>query len=238
MRDTLKNEKYFEEKIQENNKLIKKYQDMLQQLLQERGENDPSIERVHIVLLKYYTAKINCLYSSGHPIEDIKDVYPFFLNSFERTWEKDTGSYVQLLWAISLGILVGASKEQFQQIENIIKKEEFHDYLIDYLLHQNNKYWEITTQEILYPNPYKILESVVHEKNKESAVNELKYYLEKDWYKGHDDAGWHDSHKSKFDTYSGYWSYESGAIAKVLQLDDEVLKNVPYYPYDLVHYNN
>lgn len=137
---------------------------MLQQLLQERGENDPSIERVHIVLLKYYTAKINCLYSSGHPIEDIKDVYPFFLNSFERTWEKDTGSYVQLLWAISLGILVGASKEQFQQIENIIKKEEFHDYLIDYLLHQNNKYWEITTQEILYPNPYKILESVVHEK--------------------------------------------------------------------------
>lgn len=44
--------------------------------------------------------------------------------------------------------------------------------------------------------------------------------------------------KSKFDTYSGYWSYESGAIAKVLQLDDEVLKNVPYYPYDLVHYNN
>ncbi|WP_149023628.1 PoNe immunity protein domain-containing protein [Listeria rocourtiae] len=36
--------------------------------------------------------------------------------------------------------------------------------------------------------------------------------------------------------YSGYWSYESGAIAKVLQLDDEVLKEVKYYPYDLVHY--
>ncbi|MBC2283907.1 PoNi-like cognate immunity protein [Listeria booriae] len=238
MRDTLKNETYFEEKILENDELIKKYEDMLQQLIQERGENDPSIERVHIVLLKYYTAKINCLYSAGFPIDSIKEVYPLFLNSFEIIWEKETSSYIQLLWTVSLGILVGASKEQFQQIEDIIKKEEFHDYLIDYLMHQHNKSWEITTQEIIFPTPYQVLKDIIRETNKDSAVKELKYYLEKEWYKGHDDAGWHDSHKSKFDTYSGYWSYESGAIAKVLQLDDEALKNVPYYPYDLVHYKN
>ena len=36
--------------------------------------------------------------------------------------------------------------------------------------------------------------------------------------------------------YYGYWSFEAGAIAKKLHLDDTSLKNVPYYPYDLVHY--
>ena len=36
--------------------------------------------------------------------------------------------------------------------------------------------------------------------------------------------------------YYGYWSFEAGAIAKILNLDDSNLKNVPYYPYDLVHY--
>ncbi|MDD7379168.1 MAG: DUF1911 domain-containing protein [Lachnospiraceae bacterium] len=36
--------------------------------------------------------------------------------------------------------------------------------------------------------------------------------------------------------YYGYWSFEAGAIAKILNLDDSSLKDVPYYPYDLVHY--
>ncbi|EIN8848795.1 DUF1911 domain-containing protein, partial [Listeria monocytogenes] len=43
----------------------------------------------------------------------------------------------------------------------------------------------------------------------------------------------HDYHEK---IYSGYWSWESGAIAKILQLNDNDLKNLPYYPYDLVHY--
>ncbi len=29
---------------------------------------------------------------------------------------------------------------------------------------------------------------------------------------------------------------ESGAIAKILKLDDSSLKNTLYYPYDMVHY--
>ena len=45
-----------------------------------------------------------------------------------------------------------------------------------------------------------------------------------------------DSHKSSENVYYGYWSFEAGAIAKILNLDDSSLKDVPYYPYDLVHY--
>jgi hypothetical protein len=36
--------------------------------------------------------------------------------------------------------------------------------------------------------------------------------------------------------YCGYWSFESGAIARILQLDDSTLANTPYYPYDMAHY--
>ena len=32
--------------------------------------------------------------------------------------------------------------------------------------------------------------------------------------------------------------FESGAMVKVLGLDDSELKDVPYYPYDLVHDDN
>ena len=64
----------------------------------------------------------------------------------------------------------------------------------------------------------------------------LKEYLEKYWYVGHKNMGWYDIHKAKEKLYYGYWSFEAGAIAKILNLDDSNLKNVPYYPYDLVHY--
>ena len=49
---------------------------------------------------------------------------------------------------------------------------------------------------------------------------------------------WYDIHKAKEKLYYGYWSFEAGAIAKILNLDDSNLKDVPYYPYDLVHYKS
>ncbi len=36
--------------------------------------------------------------------------------------------------------------------------------------------------------------------------------------------------------YTGYWSFEVGAVAKILGIDDSSLKDVKYYPYDLVHF--
>lgn len=63
----------------------------------------------------------------------------------------------------------------------------------------------------------------------------LKDYLQEKWYEIHRDCAWYDSHKLGKSTYYGYWSFEAGAIAKILNLNDSSLKNVPYYPYDLVH---
>lgn len=60
----------------------------------------------------------------------------------------------------------------------------------------------------------------------------------KKWYKLHKDAAWYDSHKSKQDIYNGYWSFEAGAIAKILNIEDSSLKDEPYYPYDLVHFQD
>lgn len=71
-----------------------------------------------------------------------------------------------------------------------------------------------------------------------SFTRKVKKMLEKaeikDWY--NEDCGCYETHKSKQNIYYGYWSFEAGAIAKILNLDDSRLKDVPYYPYDLVHY--
>ena len=55
-----------------------------------------------------------------------------------------------------------------------------------------------------------------------------------EWY--NKDCEVYESHKSVQSLYYGYWSFEAGAVAKILRLNDSKLKGVPYYPYDLVHY--
>ena len=60
--------------------------------------------------------------------------------------------------------------------------------------------------------------------------------MEKEWFKGHYDYEWKNAHKEP--GYVGYWSFETAAIGKILELDDTSLKGNNHYPYDLAHYKN
>ena len=89
------------------------------------------------------------------------------------------------------------------------------------------------SKEMLFPNNFSTLQKVVFQENKTEL---LKKYLKNDWY--NKDCGCYEAHKSRQNIYYGYWSFEAGAVAKILQLDDKDLRNVPYYPYDMVHYKD
>ena len=41
-------------------------------------------------------------------------------------------------------------------------------------------------------------------------------------------------HKRNIDNYVGYWSFEAGAICKIMGLNPEDFKGENYFPYDLV----
>lgn len=94
--------------------------------------------------------------------------------------------------------------------------------------------WEVSGDYFMQ-DPYELLEEVITS-DKENAVKLLKNYLQKKWYKAHNEMSWYNSHKSKNDTYCGYWAFETGALVKIPGLNDEELKDVPYYPYDLAHH--
>lgn len=91
----------------------------------------------------------------------------------------------------------------------------------------------------MFPRPYAATKEIVlfAEKDKISSVKRLKKYLSQEWYRGHSGYGWHNIHKINIFAHSGYWSFESGALVKILGLDDSSLKEVQYYPYDMVHWN-
>ena len=111
------------------------------------------------------------------------------------------------------------------------------DYIYDTLIRYRFPDWVQLTNSVLYPSPYQFVVDVVElaKQSKTEAVKRLEKYLKKEWYRGHSDLSWYNDHKYGIN-HDGYWSFESGALVKVLGLDDSILKGQPYYPYDMVHW--
>jgi hypothetical protein len=84
---------------------------------------------------------------------------------------------------------------------------------------------------LCYENPYAHLVKAF-DASASQQVDIIKQYLTRYWYKGHAGSGWYGSHKLR--TYSGYWSFDSAAVVKILGLDPAAFEGVDYFPGDVL----
>ena len=161
-----------------------------------------------------------------------KEEYISFVSSLIPIWRKEWG-YEQMLWALSIGILLNIDEETFNQLVDLVKKDDPEDYLIDYLIQARHPEWTIRIN-YNFPKPYGYTQKIIEEENSEQALKLLKEYLVKKWYQGSRDAAWYDLHNQNVKNHVGYWSFESGALCKLKELDYKQLEGLPYFPYDLV----
>lgn len=89
------------------------------------------------------------------------------------------------------------------------------------------------SDHLLWPEAYEPLYKCFKQ---ESYRNEQLKAFMKQWYKKMGDTYWYNNHKSRQDTYFGYWCFEAAAVAKILNIDDSELKDHPNYPYDARHF--
>ena len=183
--------------------------------------------------IKVLTEKVLvATYTAGYPIEDFKEEYINFVNSLLPVWQSNSG-YLQMVRALSIGILLEIDEEIFDQLVDLVKKDDPEDYLIDYLIQSRHPEWTIRLN-YNFPRPYGFTRKIIEEDNSEQALKLLKEYLIKKWYQGNRDAAWYDLHQQNVKNHVGYWSFESAAICKIKGLDYKQLEGLPYFPYDLV----
>ena len=176
-------------------------------------------------------------YSVGEDMEVLKYDYNDLLETLTNHWTI-TGMYVQMLWMLSIGIMLDTDEQNIRILSGMIDNENVNDALYDFLIKYRLTDWERCSNTVLFPVPYQSALSIISSNNqsKELSIQKLEKYLKKEWYQGHSDCAWHDDHKYGI-RHDGYWSFESGALVKILGLDDSSLKGLPYYPYDMVHWN-
>lgn len=236
MRGDLKNDEYFEERLTKSDEEVAHYEELVAKVCAARGENDRGVQNGYGILTSIYQNRINLLYTSGASKSEIRESFDRLLKYYAKTWEPDN-SYFELIKVISLAILlnIDSKNESFTLLKDKIQETGYPDYLVDKFMKCIDNSWNGSSLEFKWNNTYEPIKEIADCEDKTQALSLLKEYLDDQWYDIHKDCAWHDTHKSTKTAYYGYWSFEAGAIVKILSLDDSMLKKQAYYPYDLVH---
>lgn len=189
-------------------------------------------------------SRLNIMYSIGKEIKELQDIYIQSFDSFMLGFDTQDPTYADVLKRISLGVLLGIPKELFCQLIDYVKRMDEQansanwkpDALLWFMLNSRvEEEKRIYTENLFFPKTYIGLYNVTKTKNKEEGKRVLIEYLGK-WYNLNKDAPWYNTHL-RDNGYSGYWAWEIAAVAKIMQIDDSNLKDNPYYPYDVVHWD-
>jgi hypothetical protein len=245
LRDTLNTQEGYQEIINRNINSISKDFDAIKELGESerkgiqlyRFPNDRVIFNNYCEILEYQCANFKAGYSLGKNIEDLKIEYDPIVSTMGYCWEQENG-YVEMVWMLSIGIMLKIENAVISKLVEIVKKDNPKDYLVEFLIQSCFPSCEIGSDKLKFSMPYKATQEIISlaRISKEKALDRLKNYLTKEWYRGHSDTVWYNDHKSEGNIHTGYWSFESGALVKILELDDSSLKGMPYYPYDMVHW--
>ncbi len=243
LRDNLKSLEYFETQIankeryiQENKEeIIELEEDIRNGIKRFPKDNESIIYGIYQTSAIYEIKKICALYSSGMPIQDLNQDFEYTITCMENYGEHKIG-YLNLLWMISLGILLETDKKNIERLSKLVEKENIQDSVIEYLLYASDIEWTKITNIYYKENPYSKTKEIIElaQKDKNEASKRMQQYMEKEWFKGHYDYEWKNAHKEP--GYVGFWSFETAALAKILGLDDSSLIGSNHYPYDLAHY--
>src|SRR5690625_840883 len=229
---------FYSEFVDENKEKISKlWEDIENDVQRFPADNKKIIEGTHETNILYLMDIIRAKYSIGQNVNTIERYFLRVIKDLENIREKEIG-YLNLLWMVSLGILLETDKENIKRLSEIIKKQNVNDFVIDYLLCASDIGWTHISNNFVEEIPYAKTKKIIElaETDKAAASDRLFTYMEKEWFQGHYDYEWKNAHKRH--GYVGFWSFESAALAKILGLDDAGLQDNNHYPYDLAHYKN
>lgn len=216
MRDKRKDKEYYRAYLDYQYSRIEKKS---AKLAESEGEKR---QRVLVSLTGYEIDLLKAEFSCGASKENLKTL---LIRAMSVISENADVTFDDLLTLLSLAVMLDAGNDAKKLIDSkadFISEDRLLNFLSTYIK-TGKKDWN---QSVSLRKEYDALNNVFTSDDKESALNE---YLEK-WYDAHSDYAWYNSHLRDTDTYCGYWSFESAAIADVLNLDINVLKEKSYFP--------
>ncbi|WP_422105277.1 PoNe immunity protein domain-containing protein [Winogradskyella sp.] len=256
IRDIYKSKQYFDSSISKREQLIEK-----NILRIEQGSVKPDrVTPVKEFRVGLYKKNMIARYSRGDATnsDKIKEDFNNAVILSEKTWEPSKrvmkltenkksinlnqfsfSGYLDMIRMLSFGILINSPKNIIDKLVLQIDGDKIKDFLLEFLIRYYDTNRPLVTEES-YREFFHInerfgrLKSIIKEENKTTAEQELKYFLEKEWYESFKGTPLYNQHLNPNDTYSGYWCFVAAAIVKIKGLDDSSFRTNTYYPKDIL----
>ena len=242
MRDSLNTEKNLRDLIEFHSEILEELKAAIIQLEEDivagikryPKENTDIIFSKQIRIFSTVENLLDANFSIGNDCTSMVDLYKEGMKVLPAIAGKM--GYIDIIHFTSIGLLLGIAKDDMQAIIDVLDRNKVNDRLFDFIVTSYGLKRSMNSDGYLFGNPYPLLMDVVNvaKEDKSKASKLLAEYIEKEWINGHSKLGWKKMHKEG--GYVGLWSYEGGAVAKILGLDDSNLADSNHYPYDLVHF--
>ena len=214
LRDRIKTEEYF----QEDREL---YQGSLNRRLAKYDKIKPENKSVYFrnLVIDNETLFKIC-YSMGDSVQTLFPYYQGILSNLKLIASEGV-PFDLAVNIFALGVLYSERKEEFlDDLKAIYAQMDHTDGLIEY-------YMTYLFHDMVVP-----FHSILEYQNMIEDTYESVAKAQGFWYYTHSDAPWYNNHTK--DTYKGYWSFDTAATCKIKGIYDERLKELDYFPYDLL----
>ena len=214
IRDRIKTEEYFQEAFEWYSESLRK---KLERFDKVKPENLSDHFRFRVI---NYEDLLRVGYSLGKDIQELFPYYQGILSNLKEVASEGV-PFDLAVDILALGVLYSGRKEEFlDDLKAIYEQMDYIDGLIEnymvYLFHDKIvPFHSILEYQNMIENTY------------ESVAKAQGF-----WYYSHSDAPWYNNHTK--DTYVGYWSFDTAATCKIKGIYDERLKDLEYFPYDLL----
>ncbi|TWP23052.1 DUF1911 domain-containing protein [Apibacter muscae] len=234
IRAQFKNEKYFKKEIKRCDEWMNNDKEDFEKYIKKHGK----LMDIHYVnACKIRLQKIENMYSVGESPVKLKDSYKEVLDYFLKGYSENYKDNLLALEIVSFCKLLNFNQKELNKIIDFINKWENNSKIKDIYKPCSLLYY-LLDKEVIKRKSYKPIEELyqITQQPKSEAEISIKKYLD-NWYSMHKDEPWYNSHL-RDSGYSGYWAWEVAAVVKVKGLDDTGFKDNPYYPYDMVHWED
>ena len=216
IRDKIKTEEYFQEAFEW-------YSQCLQEDIEDYEKEKPKDLMSHFrFMVINYEDLLRVGYSLG---KDVQELFPYYQGILSNLKEvASEGVPFDLAVDIfALGVLYSERKEEFlDDLKAIYEQMDHTDGLIEYYM------------VYLFHDKIVPFHSILEYQNMIEDTYESVAKAQGFWYYSHSDEPWYGTHKYDNRGYDGYWSFDTAATCKIKGIYDERLKDLEYFPYDLL----
>lgn len=231
MRDNTKTEEYYEMIYESDTDDILYEEESLRAILEKEGKDFENLPIYYHCLAIPYFLRFYLGYTMGKSYDELLPDVEKYIKNESLSWNGK--NYEELVTICSLSMLFNIRNEH---IENVLKKAEsrLNDSMYgEMFIKLIEPSWEVKTDKTYYVEDKAIVEVIqLAQTDKEAAVQRLKRFVDKQWFKTLKDGIITNTSKC----YRGYWCIEAAALVKALGLDDAELKGCKHYPYDMAHF--